>query len=374
MLLFITPTIKGASRIEIFKYISCYCLSVLHRQGIGSVIQFKYISCYCLSGSVIHDTIQVLIQIHLMLLFIVPSSCKLPPIRQFKYISCYCLSAAEAAHPSTFTDSNTSHVIVYLSRSPPSQTLSVIQIHLMLLFIGLFTVFIEKESKFKYISCYCLSVVSAAAIPLLVNSNTSHVIVYRYSGTGTGHCRFIQIHLMLLFIIIASVSKNRCTYSNTSHVIVYREEGLPFGKPLYLFKYISCYCLSYTAPEAEGAFYAFKYISCYCLSWSASFSLSYCVNSNTSHVIVYRNIQCITDLTRKIQIHLMLLFIRQRSRKSAEYPSIQIHLMLLFISSSSCTASARLNSNTSHVIVYLSRTCARGSRKVIQIHLMLLFI
>ena len=81
---------------------------------------------------------------------------------------------------------------------------------------------IEKR-VFQYISCYCLSYLSASDIHWLV----------------------ISIHLMLLFIeelSIKSVDK-------------------------LLFQYISCYCLSAKLHLEGSTYLKFQYISCYCLSW-----------------------------------------------------------------------------------------------------------
>ena len=97
----------------------------------------------------------------------------------FKYISCYCLSPQSAETPPREANSNTSHVIVYLTSSSLSAPSTIIQIHLMLLFIG---------ENISIIMEMCL------------NSNTSHVIVYRRQN------------------IIAT---NLYPHSNTSHVIVY---------------------------------------------------------------------------------------------------------------------------------------------------------
>ena len=140
---------------------------------------------------------------------------------------------------------------------------------------------------FKYISCYCLSVIGSLLTACIAYSNTSHVIVYPGRRTVRYSIPRIQIHLMLLFIL--------CGF-------------LLFNRPP-LFKYISCYCLSTTLPAGR---YRNR-------------------NSNTSHVIVYLGISLLDFPGRKIQIHLMLLFI---------YPPYFLKF--------SCP-----NSNTSHVIVYL---------------------
>ena len=103
--------------------------------------------------------------------------------------------------------SNTSHVIVYrgsLNLAGGSRCrfkyIASIQIHLMLLFIIAIVPLLPGLPVFKYISCYCLSL-----LPSLLHSPPQD--------------------------------------SNTSHVIVYLVEGR--NQEAYVeFKYISCYCLS----------------------------------------------------------------------------------------------------------------------------------
>ena len=58
------------------------------------------------------------------------------------------------------------------------------------------------------------------------------------------------------------------------------------------------------------------------------------LDSNTSHVIIYRFSAFLIQRLCLIQIHLMLLFIKTDRRKTRQWFTIQIHLMLLFILSS----------------------------------------
>ena len=68
----------------------------------------------------------------------------------FKYISCYCLSTGMILVTTSDIYSNTSHVIVYQYSPPECPANSIIQIHLMLLFIshfcGFFRVIILHSS------------------------------------------------------------------------------------------------------------------------------------------------------------------------------------------------------------------------------------
>ena len=95
-------------------------------------------------------------------------------------------------YPSRFSSShsdnsyfNTSHVTVYLRQVCPACLLLLISIHLMLLFIQSTACRRIEKRVFQYISCYCLSYLSASDIHWLV----------------------ISIHLMLLFIICRTTRK-----------------------------------------------------------------------------------------------------------------------------------------------------------------------
>ena len=97
------------------------------------------------------------------------------------------------------------------------------------------------------------------------NFNTSHVIVYRNFFLYIFLSKGISIHLMLLFILEALLSK-------------YEE---------YVFQYISCYCLSMEKFSGKDFKKEFQYISCYCLSVFHIPLWGYKLYFNTSHVIVY---------------------------------------------------------------------------------------
>ena len=117
---------------------------------------------------------------------------------------------------------NTSHVTVYLHRTK---------------------LILVLQNLFQYISCYCLSLLSALT-PASIH---------------------ISIHLMLLFIHFCFV--------------------LPIFIPV--FQYISCYCLSQSEEDEMPAVYSFQYISCYCLSILILNILPSILYFNTSHVTVY---------------------------------------------------------------------------------------
>ena len=81
------------------------------------------------------------------------------------------------------------------------------------------------------------------------------------------------------------------------------------GISITIFQYISCYCLSLLPFRLYDPVLLFQYISCYCLS-----------NSSDSY-----------DHGTDISIHLMLLFIVSGDNLVPRPTIISIHLMLLFI-------------------------------------------
>ena len=83
---------------------------------------FKYISCYCLSVFSHLSTRKSWIQIHLMLLFIRITGFTADRCLAFKYISCYCLSFFKIPVHRLNYYSNTSHVIVYLFKTKTEPT------------------------------------------------------------------------------------------------------------------------------------------------------------------------------------------------------------------------------------------------------------
>ena len=118
----------------------------------------SHVIVYQLSGITVIE--EALIQIHLMLLFIRAAISDILSIIIFKYISCYCLSLPELLSAYRFHHSNTSHVIVYrscffcsiflLSNSNTSHVIVYLKQDLQML---------TSANEFKYISCYCLSLV-----------------------------------------------------------------------------------------------------------------------------------------------------------------------------------------------------------------------
>ena len=184
---------------------------------------FKYISCYCLSShSVVHSK-QWKIQIHLMLLFIQRQPQNGAHCLQIQIHLMLLFIGITASNVHIPFGIQIHLMLLFILRcSVIWEQTKHIQIHLMLLFILLFLCISGTHDRFKYISCYCLSVfifiysflffifkyISCyclsrgcflSYIPL-ENSNTSHVIVYRKAELLRKTLFHIQIHLMLLFI------------------------------------------------------------------------------------------------------------------------------------------------------------------------------
>ena len=109
--------------------------------------------------------------------------------------------------------------------------------------------------------------------------NTSHVTVYHYRPLPSTCLRLISIHLMLLFI-------------GKSGTRVYR---------IWIFQYISCYCLSWKLSSRHPGYLPFQYISCYCLSHLRHHSITAECDFNTSHVTVYPFLQPMVFIPRVFQ-------------------------------------------------------------------------
>ena len=88
----------GKGELQEFKYISCYCLSLLFRLQCGIIPGFKYISCYCLSDHFRRERLPLAVFKYISCYCL--SSDQLGDLihrREFKYISCYCLSDTHGA-------------------------------------------------------------------------------------------------------------------------------------------------------------------------------------------------------------------------------------------------------------------------------------
>ena len=175
--------------------------------------------------------------------------------------------------------------------------------------------FIEKtllatydDFKFKYISCFYLSLVSVSLKKL--RERFKYISCFYLSGNETERvCLYdIQIHLMFLFIRIGIGLLLLLLNSNTSHVFIYPcGTGNYLLSPsiqihlmfLFIFNYVDkdhghksiqihlmflfigiCVVLSL-------AYKVFKYISCFYLSGILLVYFRPNSHSNTSHVFIY---------------------------------------------------------------------------------------
>ena len=139
-----------------------------------------------------------------------------------------------------------------------------------------------------------------------------------------------------------------------------------------LFKYISCYCLSGYGFSKNKFFKIqihlmllfirdrrlhrgrpgrFKYSSCSGLSLRSMFCRYRTQDSNTSHVIVYQEHLVVPDPLREFK-YISCYCLSDRVPICPGRVGIQIHLMLLFIQIAAQKQRVKMNSNTSHVIVY----------------------
>ena len=251
----------------------------------------------------------------------------------FKYISCYCLSSQESAWISASFYSNTSHVIVYL--------------------VGLCVV--VHTFLFKYISCYCLSVWQEIIVHISYNSNTSHVIVYRTGTPCPAVQAHIQIHLMLLFIHRCNAHGGRCRLIQIHLMLLFIGQGSVFHGTAQSFKYISCYCLSIFRQHSGVISMGFKYISCYCLShrrnrrpcsgFSFKYISCYCLSQTPecrkqiAEIFKYISCYCLSHSGLQISC-------------CSQFKYISCYCLS---DTQNAIDAAEAYSNTSHVIVYLSR-------------------
>ena len=144
------------------------------------------------------------------------------------------------------------------------------------------------------------------------------------------------------------------------------------------FKYISCYCLSRPSRTSNRRriiqihlmllfiqqlalvswlLSGFKYISCYCLSKENVLVPNPVNHSNTSHVIVYRTHRTPQRAACDIQIHLMLLFILPRFGIAGKKLNSNTSHVIVYLRRIKLKGGIPDNSNTSHVIVYRTGTC-----------------
>ena len=206
-------------------------------------------------------------------------------------------------------------------------------------------------NQFQYISCYSLSLRAYRLVWMIVCFNTSHVTLYQGLWTSwRPHQSFqyiscyslspggekdtsrttVSIHLMLLFILLASWGIVEWVSFNTSHVTLYQ--------------------------HPSGSMTMARYVSIHLML-----------------LFIGRRISD-SDRSRKVSIHLMLLFIDNWQIEWILLSYVSIHLMLLFIVVQALLERTRWRFNTSHVTLYRLFLSDNGYLSRVSIHLMLLFI
>ena len=226
-------------------------------------------------------------------------------------------------------------------------------------------------------------------------SNTSHVLIYRDRRVPESPVRFIQIHLMFLFIQNGSTPSRERKYSNTSHVLIYLPGQiqcitcnmiqihlmflfimsglLPALQDTYIQIHLMFLFIKIHPPDTIHRM-PFKYISCSYLSKSTRPTQFIECHSNTSHVLIYPFMALPPGNPQGIQIHLMFLFIQHHRTPehrrtpfkyiSCSYLSKNLRdvqakcIKFKYISCSYLSIKASKNgsvyfdSNTSHVLIY----------------------
>ena len=243
-----------------------------------------------------------------------PAQCQL-----FKYISCYSLSPRSWGSSTWCPYSNTSHVILYPIAFND---------------FGI-------SFQFKYISCYSLSVYPIGQVLYFNDSNTSHVILYLkmtvaealaklvfkyiscYSLSKVLRTRkydfWIQIHLMLFFIVLPRLSKPFLyAHSNTSHVILYlcSEIGLIDddlnSNTSHVILYHIPASMEYIWMSYSNTSHVILY-PCRRNGWERNLS-----NSNTSHVILYQLLR----LSRKVGLKFKYISCYSLSNAFPPFPTL----------------------------------------------------
>ena len=157
MLLFIYYLFQFCGNLDIFQYISCYCLSKQYKAQCRNSTDFNtsHVTVYHWHKRKLCRV--CCISIHLMLLFIQILSVCAFVSPSFQYISCYCLSYNHNILPALLIYFNTSHVTVYRF---PCVVSSILSRYFNTSHV---TVYLGRKQPsehfllFQYISCYCLS-------------------------------------------------------------------------------------------------------------------------------------------------------------------------------------------------------------------------
>ena len=113
---------------------------------------------------------------------------------------------------------------------------------------------------------------------------------------------------MFLFISVLVLGKEWCLNSNTSYVLVYLTSIIRIILERHIQIHLMFLFITLSGVKITGDL-LFKYILCSCLSTTCLFLIRILLYSNTSYVLVYPGGKGPVSCNRKIQIHLMFLFI-----------------------------------------------------------------
>ena len=116
---------------------------------------------------------------------------------------------------------NTSHVTLYLQHREGSGIITLVSIHLMLLFIQVFAYIVLDKIKFQYISCYSLSELADCLDYDVIRFNTSHVTLYLATLANAFKSFTFQYISCYSLSILLHGFLNLCYCFNTSHVTLY---------------------------------------------------------------------------------------------------------------------------------------------------------
>ena len=209
MLLFIG--IEWLMGTRLFNFNTSHVTVYLDETGENKTLElFQYISCYCLSRSRRLRPALKSISIHLMLLFIECRKWNACGVFYFNTSHVTVYQFRLHTIRALTVHFNTSHVTVYQPQCYQHQSLYLISIHLMLLFI------LSSDRIhlcLPSISIHLMLLFIFMSILLSIKKeyfNTSHVTVYQSYTNGFPSSLLISIHLMLLFILLLTGLRIDC--------------------------------------------------------------------------------------------------------------------------------------------------------------------
>ena len=167
-----------------------------------------------------------------------------------------------------------------------------ISIHLMLWFNPDFSKSYSVVLGFQYILCYGSTIPTFFITILIINFNTSYVMVQPHSGAGVKLLHFISIHLMLWFNFVKTNSAPKIEIFQ--YILCYgstRSPRVPWRAVLE-FQYILCYGSTGISKNGLVTLIIFQYILCYGSTTVPNVSGLFLKDFNTSYVMVQPLLVC----------------------------------------------------------------------------------